>query len=323
MKKRIGYIFKNIEKIKTTDVETLESLNLNFQNFFQKTKRDAKLLISNINSTFYLLGSDFSGLKDKHSELNYKSYNSLGDIIKSVKTALIPSPTFDPTTPYSEEFIIGDFKKNESEKWFFVNGIATSKEIAKINGKALSEIFQNNIHILYNPSQSIPIDLLESILERTYGRKTAITDSIYSVIKDELIKGTKIKLMGHSQGGIIVSSVVNRLVDDESMTKYLKNIELYTFASAADEVKHHVDESTKLGHPVPYNEHFVNTKDLVARLGKGATSLNKNISGEVFEFEAAGHLLNSHYLKNFVEGKYDLENKSRLKEHYVIKNKIN
>lgn len=321
MKERIQAIFKNTTEIKTTDTESLETLGSTFGDFFQKTKRDVKLLISNINSSFYLLGSDFSGLNEIDAELNYQSYESFGDVLRSVKTAFVPSPHTDPTTPYNEEFVVGDYPEENNERWFFVNGIATSKEIAKLNGKALSEVFQKPVHVLYNPSQSIPFDLLESVLERTYGRQTAITNSIYDVIKEELQTGKKVKLMGHSQGGIITSSVINRLVDDPEMTEYLKNIDLYTFASAADEVRHHPEESLKAGHPVPYNEHFVNSKDFVARLGTGAKILNKDISGEIFEFEAPGHLLNSHYLKNFVEGKYDPENKSRLQEYYTKRNK--
>jgi hypothetical protein len=317
MKERLQSILKNATGIKSTDTEAVDTVKNTFGDFFKKTKRDISLLISNINSTFYLLGDDFSGLKDIDAELNYQSYDSFRDVISSVKTAFVPAPHIDPTTPYNQEYIVGDFKEKNNERWFFVNGIATSKEIAKLNGKALSEVFQAPIHVLYNPSQSIPLDLLESVLERTYDRATAITNSIYDVIKEELLTGRNVKLMGHSQGGIITSSVINRLVEDEEMTPYLKNIELYTFASAADKVKHHTEESLKAGYPVPYNEHFVNTKDLVARLGTGAKVLNKDISGEIFEFDAPGHLLNSHYLKHFTEGKYDPENKSRLNEYYT------
>jgi len=317
MKERLQSILKNATGIKSTDTEAVDTVKNTFGDFFKKTKRDISLLISNINSTFYLLGDDFSGLKDIDAELNYQSYDSFKDVISSVKTAFVPAPHIDPTTPYNQEYIVGDFKEKNNERWFFVNGIATSKEIAKLNGKALSEVFQTPVHVLYNPSQSIPLDLLESVLERTYDRPTAITNSIYDVIKEELLIGRNVKLMGHSQGGIITSSVINRLVEDEEMTPYLKNIELYTFASAADKVKHHPEESLKAGHPVPYNEHFVNTKDLVAKLGKGSKLFKKEISGEIFEFDAPGHLLNSHYLKHFTEGKYDPENKSRLNEYHT------
>ena len=316
MKKRIYMILKSATTIKTTNVKSLELLNKSMGMIINQTKRDIKLVVSNINSSFYLLGQDFSGHREINSELNYKSYENLSDIIDSIKTAIIPSLSIDPKTDYSEEFIIGNYPEKKKERWYFINGIATSKQIAKLNGKALAEIFKTPIHVLYNPSKSLPIDLLQSVLERTYGKNTIITDSIYNVIKEELKSGRKIKLIGHSQGGIIGSSVINRLVDDVEMKPYLKKIELYTFGSAGDRVNHHHQESKKAGRPIPYNEHFVNTHDFIARIGKGAKIFKKQISGDVYEYESTGHLLNSHYLKNFIEGRYDPKEKSQLKKYY-------
>lgn len=311
--KRINQIILNATEIHSSSVKELEDVNLTWGKIFRNTRRDLKLLISSLNTSYYLLGNNTKQFTEKNSELNYKSYRSLGEILHAAKVALIPDFERDPR---AKEFIVGNYQEKKDEVWFFVNGIATSKGVAKINAKELSKVFETNIHVLYNPSLSIALDLVESIKERTYNLPTLITQSVYNVVKDTLLEGKKIKLLGHSQGGIITSSVINKLVKDKEMQPYLKNIELYTFASAAVGVKAHPEESEKAGCPIPYNEHFVNKKDMVAKLGAGSKELRKFFSGEVFELDEEGHLLNAHYLGHFRKGKYDPEKKSKLKKFY-------
>ena len=182
------------------------------------------------------------------------------------------------------------------EAWFFINGIASDKEMLRLNGSYLAKVFQRPIELIYNPTQGPLTDLLECVMGRSFDFVTSpaayalerLSTALSNPEKDRVI------LIGHSQGGIIVSNVVAGLIERFGGDQMrLGKLEVYTFASACD----HMKVDTTLDKPerrVPYIEHFANTGDLVAKMGVLEEKLP--INGKVYTLSKPGHLLNAHYL---------------------------
>lgn len=177
---------------------------------------------------------------------------------------------------------------NNEEVWFFLNGIASSPSMWEVNARMLSNMFNRQIRPLYNPTRGILVDLCESIFGRTLDKKEPCVKEHVLLVEKELNRGKLVRIIAHSQGGILVDHIVNELKNHPK----LSNLEIYTFASAADEFKH----------PEIYSEHFANNQDYVARIG--LLSYRHQICGDIYSVNESGHLLNTHYLYNFIEGIY-------------------
>ena len=198
--------------------------------------------------------------------------------------------------PLQRDSLVGTFtagtekyKENKSEVWFFVNGICTDVTLAKLNGECLSEIFGRRIRIAYNPTFGIVPDLVECIFERTFDGFAPITTHLYAEVLTAISNNQQIKIIGHSQGGIITENLLKLL----KLNKInCSNIEVYNFASAADE---------DVVVPGVHQEHFANETDFVSRVG----ILSANPLHPVYiKPSGVGHLLNRDYLEHFKRGAY-------------------
>lgn len=241
-----------------------------------------------------------------------------------------------------------EYQKNAStvkdEIWIYINGIATTKDIADMNRDKLFELFGRPIHLVHNPTDSIFLDLLECVVSLNYGEvepskelKLCLMEQLWKANKEN----KKVVLIAHSQGTIITGNAVHDLGEstpkvskktierlqakfpETEVSKVLKSIpsimkkrlEVYNFADCA----HRMDESR-----VKYLENISNRGDLVAWLShlfpfpsywfnQAGDSLS--ITGEsVIECRLWGHLLNTHYLSQVEKGKYQ---KSRLVSQYL------
>jgi hypothetical protein len=187
------------------------------------------------------------------------------------------------------------------ENWIYINGVATTKEIADANRHLLFEMFGRPIHLMYNPTNSILVDLIECI-----SWKVGIFGSFTSAPRRELIKLLKAKLdekkkvvlIAHSQGTIITGNALYALSHDKAYNGLMKEyLEVYNFANCA----HRMDENE-----VKYLENISNGRDFVAYIGHlfpfpklwlDDHLQRLNITGKsVIEPKNWGHLLNSHYL---------------------------
>lgn len=144
----------------------------------------------------------------------------------------------------------------------------------------------------------------------------------YSYVKATLVDPTvsKVVLIGHSQGGIIISLVIDQLFT-ELPASCMSKLEIYTFGSAASHfsnplasmsskpvaedlhlspTKVHFDRPTQPKHVIPYIEHYANEKDMVPRWGVlhcVQDVLNNRYAGSVFvRMGASGHMFNQHYM---------------------------
>ncbi len=186
----------------------------------------------------------------------------------------------------AELFTVGNYD-NKDEVWIFVNGICTDRNLAIFNARCLSELFERTITVTHNATHGIVSDLVECAFERTLDAFCNVSRTVYREVVDELFKGKRVKLIGHSQGGIIVERVLKQLKHME--LGIFKNIEIYTFGSGADEAV--AVKGVK-------QEHFANTDDFVSRIGV----LSFPQVGDVYVRDSVGHLLNRDYLEHFASG---------------------
>ncbi len=212
------------------------------------------------------------------SEINIGSYSSITQAMSSVKSAFIGDKQFiTPPTVYDNNII------------FFLNGICTDVNVWGINAKKIENLFRYPVYPLHNTTEGFFKDIVECIFGRTFNIEDNDTKLLYQALKKSLIERDKVILFAHSQGAIIASQLIEHLMkcgEDE----LLKKLELYTFAGAMDEM------------PIGdyYAEHYANTLDYVARIG--VLEYRMDIVGRLYIRQAAGHLLNIHYLQPFKEG---------------------
>jgi pimeloyl-ACP methyl ester carboxylesterase len=247
------------------------------------------------------------------SELRKDNYESAHHFHKALLAVIYPvyAPFRDvPHLPYEvpEKGQVID----DNQIWFFLNGISTNRSVLRLNGKALADLFQRKIWLMHNPSDGIILDLLESAVGRTMQMVSTLESSVAQILEEALNTHRRVILLAHSQGGIIATGALYRLAKNlsGSRSRALKKLEVYTFASAA----------TELNLPQVYAEHFYHKQDYIARIGVAGNP--ERFSGRSFEYNATGHLLNTHYLKNLVENKFVALDggASRLVERLHIKN---
>jgi hypothetical protein len=113
-------------------------------------------------------------------------------------------------------------------------------------------------------------------------------------------------IVSHSQGGIIVSMVLDLLFADMPVENIAK-LEIYTFGCAASHFNNPLRaidprSPTAKARVIRHIEHYANSDDLVTRWGvlyNICASPNNTFMGKVFvRRNASGHLLNQHYLSN-------------------------
>ncbi len=278
-------------------------------------------LIANIIKETILLISELPYLKYINSPVGHPvpEFGSEGTAItkeverrSKVKLALAIVVTGDSRTKILDRFFampvykgevmpIVDFNKHD-EHWYFINGIMTNQEVFDVNLHGLSKLLNRPLMGLYNPSKGMYRDLVESVIGRATDSLTPIARVMAQHLFYPVLSGKPIRIIGHSQGAIILSNVAKIL---QSYGFELNNVEFFTIAGAHDEFPQ-----------VPMVEHFGNEKDYVYRIG--AKHYQARICGEQYVRDLGGHLLNRHYLTGINQGDY-CSGRSRLYSHIQSK----
>ncbi|MBH14200.1 MAG: hypothetical protein CMF37_14905 [Leeuwenhoekiella sp.] len=278
-------------------------------------------LIANIIKETILLISELPYLKYINSSVGQPvpEFGNEGTAItkeverrSKVKLALAIVVTGDSRTKILDRFFampvykgevmpIVDFNKHD-EHWYFINGIMTNQEVFDVNLHGLSKLLNRPVMGLYNPSKGMYRDLVESVIGRATDSLTPIARVMAQHLFYPVLSGKPIRIIGHSQGAIILSNVAKIL---QSYGFELNNVEFFTIAGAHDEFPQ-----------VPMVEHFGNEKDYVYRIG--AKHYQARICGEQYVRDLGGHLLNRHYLTGINQGNY-CSGRSRLYSHIQSK----
>lgn len=170
---------------------------------------------------------------------------------------------------------LSGYPTHPDEHWVFINGVSVGRDWFQSNLDTLSLIFRRPIIGVHNITYGIIFDLLECLIQRDWAYATADIRKGYATVKEGLLddRHKKVVLIVHSQGGIEGGAILDWLLDDLP-TDRLRNLEIYTFGSAANHFNN-PDRSScpgtrkdggRLG-VVGRIEHYTNCGDFVARFG--------------------------------------------------------
>jgi hypothetical protein len=244
---------------------------------------------------------------EKYVPPTVEKYETIYDMFNIAREVVISChPELEAQT---ETFESPNFHNEDKEQWFFINGILTSEIAAKLNAKALACIFDKDIHLIYNPTQTLFNDVMRCISSRTFGFPLRLAEIAYAQLIQALKTKDKVVLIAYSQGGIIASQIVSRLMQDEKHYHLACKLELYTFGNASNKLilKNNISENAIDSDFMPFIEHFANTRDFVAQIS--VIHYSDRIEGKLYTCDSIGHFLNIHYLPNLVDGRYGDSNK--------------
>lgn len=272
-------------------------------------RRDVDLAVRNLPTLPLIMWPPLSepGIR---SELDPASYNSAGDIVTVVAQALLPARR----KPISAGTLVchPDHQADEmqSSRWFFINGVVTAPPLAILHAQEIARVFRRPVHLIHTPTWGVVRDVWDSITARTLKKDGHLSRPAFYVVQRALERHDHVVLVCHSQGTIVASYIVRKLLKHPSTRHLVGKLEIYCVAGVADGLHIDPELSKEAGHPVPYVEHFANGRDFFCRVGILAHL--DSTAGHVFCIpERTGHLLNEHYLPGIARGDY-CGRKSRL-----------
>lgn len=190
-------------------------------------------------------------------------------------------------------------KKNNDTKILFINGILTNRTIFQQNIHCLKTFFNRPIHGIHNNTDSLIMDLIECAIGKSSIDLTEASFLTLSIITNLILdkNNTKIVVICHSQGSLIMSQVLRNLkLFGITQKEYIQKLEIYTFGNCCSHMKY-------ISSNYPYMEHFANEFDWISKMGVNHDldiSEYIDIDGITFiNTGKYGHLFNSHYIHNF------------------------
>lgn len=273
--------------------------------------RDLKLVARNA-SSFPWIVFPLNSEENVRPEFHPDSYQSNWDYLSVLGQMVLPMPR-ESFSDGTHVVVPRDYQWTETSKkakWFFLNGICTPPAMALLETKELADTFQRPIHLVHTPTYGAVWDLWDAITARTLRKDGHLARPAFNIIRNALLSHDKVVMLCYSQGTIIASYIVRRILKDPELRQHAHKLELYCLAGVADSL--HIDYSltAEHGHPVPYVEHFANGQDFFARIG--VLSHYYATSGAVFvRPEKKGHMLTDHYIPGIARGDY-CEQRSRL-----------
>ena len=124
-----------------------------------------------------------------------------------------------PTSYYRQPDPNGSYSTYPNEHWFFINGVGTNEDVARINSSYLARLFYRPISVIQNATDSLFLDLYECAIGKGFktdpddkDRKT-MTEPAWRATKEILeavnTKRThRVVIIAHSQGTIIAANVL-------------------------------------------------------------------------------------------------------------------
>ncbi|KAI1472077.1 uncharacterized protein F4812DRAFT_467905 [Daldinia caldariorum] len=162
--------------------------------------------------------------------------------------------TSDPKySPHWERF--------EHEQWIFLNGVSIGESWLKDNLNRLALTFGRPVLGIHNRTSGIIFDLIECIIQRSFGYATTDVRLVYKILKDKLYNPqyTTVVFIIHSQGGIEGGLVIDWLLQ-EVPQDLLAKLEVYTFGNAANHFnnphRHQSSQEAQVKHPHILNDMF-------------------------------------------------------------------
>jgi hypothetical protein len=124
-----------------------------------------------------------------------------------------------PTSFFRQPDEYGGVSSFPDEHWFFINGIATNQDVAKINGAYLAHLFHRPVTVIQNATNSWPVDVYECVIGKGFKDDPDSADS--KTMTEPAWRATaailealnadqtqRVVVIAHSQGTIILANVL-------------------------------------------------------------------------------------------------------------------
>jgi hypothetical protein len=216
-----------------------------------------------------------------------------------------------------------DNESSSTSCCIYINGMMmTDLETIKNHKKQLKSKFPllPSIHYFYNASDSFFTDLYECILNKETTRHSEASYKFFTLVVRKLVdpRIKKVVLIAHSQGTILVSTVLAKLkelgLDKEC---YMNKLEVYLFSNCASKTKYVLPDKK-----LPYIENISNQHDFVSRFGMLSSQQELvDIDGEMIIMkDKYGHLFGMNYLDQNLKDIPEFKDKSRLMQYVTTTN---
>lgn len=200
----------------------------------------------------------------------------------------------------------------------YINGMMmTDLETIKHHKEQLKSKFPllPSIDYFYNASDSFFTDLYECILNKQTTKHSEASYKFFTLVVRKVVdpRMKKVVLIAHSQGTILVSTVLTKLkelgLDKEC---YMNKLEVYLFSNCSTTTKYIIPDKK-----LPYIENISNQHDFVSRFGMLSSQQELvDIDGEMIIMkDKYGHLFGMNYLDQNLKDIPEFKNKSRLMQY--------
>lgn len=211
------------------------------------------------------------------------------------------------------------WEKHDDEKWVFINGVAVGDHWMQSNLDRLALTFRRPVRGIHNKTRGILFDLIEVIIQRTFGYATPDVREVYTEVesfiaeeKEQIARYQKVVLILHSQGAVEGGLVLDWLFAALNR-ELLEKLEIYTFGSAANHFNN--PKETEERRVVRHIEHYANLGDYVSLFGilhfrplpknnlylsaAARQEIQNRYVGRLFVRKGSGHQFNGNYLDDF------------------------
>lgn len=158
-----------------------------------------------VSNTYSMLG----GRGGMNVESEYRS--SRAEVVRYLLDVAGSEATFDNSFVEVQRDADGADATEGPERWFFINGIATGRDLARRNVTALYRMFRRPFTLIHNPTHGLLEDLVECALQKFTNINTEPVARAFLHIADALLddRVEAVVVIAHSQGTMVMGDVLD------------------------------------------------------------------------------------------------------------------
>ena len=139
--------------------------------------------------------------------------------IESLLPDLLERLLWRPTARFDELAPEEAAGAHPRERWFYINGVATNEDVARLNARLLTRMFHRRVTVIQNSTRSLGVDLAECAIGKEFRTDPEVphhftftepaleaTIAVLEALNQPEID--KVVLIAHSQGTIIAANVL-------------------------------------------------------------------------------------------------------------------